>query len=151
MLDGSTIFREITINVIAPAPTVPPAPTATPAPAPDPLAGTRWEVVNYNNGSAITTLLPETRITLDFGTDGRITGRAGCNSYSAGYRVNGSSIAIEQPAATSLWCAEPAGIMDQEAAFLAALQSAATFRVDGNMLEMRTAADQMVIIASRAP
>ena len=157
MLDGSTIFRTITINVIAPAPTVPPAPTApppptaTPAPAPDPLAGTRWEVVNYNNGSAITTLLPDTRITMDFGTDGRITGRAGCNSYSAGYRVNGSGITIEQPAATSLWCGEPKGVMDQEANFLAALQSAATFRIDGNLLDMRTAADQIAVIANRAP
>ena len=41
--------------------------------------------------------------------------------------------------------------MDQEAAFLAALQSAATFRIDGNMLEMRTAADQIAVIANRAP
>ena len=142
MRDGSTIFREVTINVIAPAPTVPPAPTApppptaTPAPAPDPLAGTRWEVVNYNNGSAIDVAPGHPH------HDGFRRGRADhrprrLQQLLGRYRVNGSSISIGQPGSTSLWCAEPEGVMDQEAEFLAALQSAATFRIDGNTLEMQ--------------
>lgn len=143
--DGSTQFRQVTINV------TPLAPTATPAPAPDALSGTRWTVVNYNNGSAIVTLLPGTTVTVDFGTDGRVTGNSGCNTYQASFSLNGNAISIGQPAGTSMMCAEPAGVMEQEAAFLAALQAAATFRINGNTLDLDTAGGQIAIVASRAP
>ena len=70
--DGSTVFRDVTITVVGAAPTNTPTATATPQPQPtatpteapfvDPLANTRWEVVQYNNGQgAVTTLVPETR------------------------------------------------------------------------------------------
>lgn len=143
--DGTTQFRQVTINVTQPAP------TATPAPVPDPLTGTRWNVVNINDGSAIVSLLPGTSLTMDFGTDGQVTGAAGCNTYFATFSSNGNAITIGQPGATSLFCAEPAGVMEQEAAFLAALQSAATSRITGNTLELTTAGGQIAIIASRAP
>jgi heat shock protein HslJ len=48
-------------------------------------------------------------------------------------------------------CADPQGIMDQEAQFLAALQSAATFQINGNSLEIRTAGGQIAIMANQAP
>jgi len=40
--------------------------------------------------------------------------------------------------------------MDQEAQYLAALQSAATYRIDGDMLEMRTADDALAATFQRA-
>jgi heat shock protein HslJ len=144
--DGSTTFREVTINVAGPPP-----PTVAPSPVPNPLAGTRWEVVNYNNGrGALVSVLDNTRIALDFGTDGQITGNAGCNNYFGYYQLSGNNITIGQPANTSLTCAEPEGVMEQEAEFLATLQTAATFRIDGDMLEVRSA-DQVAIIARRVP
>ncbi len=143
--DGSATFREVTISVAGPPPTV------APSPVPDPLSGTRWEVVNYNNGrGALVTLLDASRIALDFGTDGQASGNAGCNNFFASYQVNGNNITVGQPASTSLFCAEPEGVMEQEAEFLDALQTAATFRIDGDTLEMRSA-DQIAIIATRAP
>ena len=36
-------------------------------------------------------------------------------------------------------CEDPAGIMDQEQQYLAALQTAATYQIEGNVLELRTA------------
>lgn len=78
-------------------------------------------------------------------------GRAGCNSYFASYRVNGSGISIGQPGATSRLCTEPAGVMEQEAQFPAALQSALNFRIDGNKPAMRSVADQIAVVASRVP
>jgi len=142
--DGATTFREITINVAGPPPTV------APSPAPDPLAGTRWDVLNYNNGLALTTLIAGSYITLDFGADGQVSGNAGCNNYFASYQVSGNNITIGQPSSTSLFCAEPEGVMEQEAEFLAALQTAATFRITGDTLEIRSA-DQIAIIANRMP
>jgi heat shock protein HslJ len=156
--DGTVVFREVTVNVTGPTPT-PVPPTATPVPptpvpptatpAGDPLAGSRWEVVQFNNGSGIVTLLPGTRLTVEFGTDGQVTGTAGCNTYFGPYQVNGNSITIQPPGATALACAEPEGVMEQEAQFLNALPSAATFRLDGNTLELRTAGDQIVVILTR--
>ena len=143
--DGSTVFREVTISVAGPPPTV------APSPVPDPLAGTDWEVANYNNGrGALVSLLVDSRIALDFGTDGQVSGNAGCNNYFASYRVNGNNITIDQPGSTSLFCAEPEGVMDQEAEFLEALQTAVTFRITGDTLEIRSA-EQIAIIANRVP
>jgi len=147
-LDGSTVFREVTISVALP----PPAATPLPPPAQDPLSGTRWEVVNYNNGSGgVVSLIDGTRIPLDFGAGGQLSGNGGCNDFSAAYQVNGDGITIGRPSVTSMFCAEPEGVMDQETKFLAALQSAATFRIDGNTLEMRTAAGALAVTATRVP
>ena len=141
MLDGSVQFRQVTVNV-----------NAAPLPPANSLSGTRWDVVNYNNGrDAVISLIGGTSINMNFGADGQVTGNSGCNSYFAFYQVNGNAIHIGQPGVTSQFCAEPDGVMDQEFEFLAALQSAATFTINGDTLEMRTAGDQIAIVASRAP
>jgi heat shock protein HslJ len=141
--DGSLAFRQITINVAAPAPPPPPPPAA------NPLAGTRWNVVNYNNGNAIVSLLPDSSINMSFGADGQVTGSAGCNSFFASYKVSGDNISVGHPGATSRFCPEPPGVMEQEARFLAALQSVMTFRINGNLLEMTNPGLQIAIVASR--
>ena len=151
--DGSTVFRQVTINVAAPAATatpVPPAPTATPAPAPDPLAGTRWNVVNYNNGQGIVTLIPGTSADLAFGADGQATGNAGCNSFFGPYRASGNSLSVGPLGSSSRLCPDPEGLMEQEAQFLRTLQSAASFRIDGNTMEIQNAAGQIVVVVSRS-
>ena len=137
--DGTVIFRQVTINVSGAAP--------------DPLAGTRWEVVNYNNGrGALVTPLAGTRLTLEFGANGGLGGSAGCNTYTTSYQVNGSNITIGLPASTQQLCTEPAGIMEQETDFLtSALPSAATFRINGSSLEIMTAGGQIAVLANRIP
>jgi heat shock protein HslJ len=46
-------------------------------------------------------------------------------------------------------CAEPEGVMQQEAEFLAALPTAASFRLDGDRRDLRDAYDQFVAILNR--
>ena len=149
--DGSTQFRQVTITVNPVAPTATPMPPVNPLPPVDSLAGTRWNVVNFNNGAAIVTLVPGTSITMDFGVDGQVTGNSGCNSFSAGYTVNGSALSITQPSSTQQFCAEPEGVMDQEASFLMALPTAASFSMNGSQLEVQNGAGQIVVVATRAP
>lgn len=142
--DGSLAFRQVTINVATPPPPPPPPPVT------DPLAGTRWNVVNYNNGNGIVTLLPDSRIDMNFGTDGQVTGSAGCNSYFTSYQVRSNNgLSIGHPGSTSRFCPEPPGVMEQETRFLAALPSAATFRINGNQLEIQNAGGQIIVVASR--
>lgn len=116
------------------------------------LAGTAWDVLSYNNGrEALVSLLLGTEITADFGSDGRVSGNAGCNQYFASYAVDGKAIEIGPAGTTRMFCADPPGVMERESEYLAAIESAATYSIQGNPLEMRTAADQMAIIAERVP
>jgi heat shock protein HslJ len=109
------------------------------------LTGVTWVATNFNNGNeAVVGVLEDTELTLVFGEDGSLSGTAGCNNLMSGYTVSGNEITIEPAASTRMMCAEPAGIMEQEAAFLMALQTAATFTIQGDVLEMRTADDAMV-------
>jgi heat shock protein HslJ len=113
------------------------------------LAGTIWEVVNYNNGQqAVVSLLADTKITMTFDEDGHMSGTAGCNNYSGGYTVDGDTISIGPLVSTMMMCVAPEGVMEQEAAFLAALQAATTFTIGGDSLEMRDAGDALQIVAN---
>ena len=109
------------------------------------LAGTSWQVIAYNNGrQAVVSVITGTRITARFGNDGRVTGSAGCNQYFAEYLAADESITIGPLGATRRFCAEPDGAMDQEARYLEALRSAATFRIEGERLTLRTADGALV-------
>jgi heat shock protein HslJ len=114
------------------------------------LAGTAWRVTGINNGrQAVVGVLDGTAPTLSFGTDGRASGSAGCNNFNAGYTADGSKLKITAPAATRKLCAEPAGVMEQEQQFLAALESVATARVEGDRLELRRADGALAVSATK--
>ncbi len=119
---------------------------------PSALAGTSWVVTVYNNGrEAAVGPLPETELTAAFDAEGRVSGSAGCNSYTASFTTTpDGGISIGPAASTRKFCSAPEGIMDQETAFLAALASAATYQVRGDMLEMRTADDAIAVMFVKA-
>jgi heat shock protein HslJ len=103
------------------------------------LSGTSWEVTGYNNGKqAVTSVLAGTTLTAEFGKDGTLSGDSGCNSYNGPYTVNANQIKIGPLASTRKACGDPAGVMEQETQYLAALESAATYRIEGTVLELRT-------------
>ena len=104
------------------------------------LGGTSWQVLSYNNGKqAVVSVINGTTLTAEFVQDGRLTGNAGCNNYTAGYKIDGKRITIEPAASTRMMCGQPEGVMEQEQQYLAALSTAATYRIDGDTMEMRTA------------
>jgi len=113
------------------------------------LPGTSWKVTMYNNGNqAVVGLLTGTHISLNFGTDGQASGNAGCNTYSGGYQAGGKALKVGPLAGTRMFCDKPAGVMDQEKQYLAALQSAATFEIAGNTLTIRDASGAMQVLAA---
>jgi heat shock protein HslJ len=104
------------------------------------LAGTSWDVLAYNNGKqAVVTALAATKLTAVFGKSGSLTGFAGCNDYNASYKATAPKISIGAVASTKKHCEEPPGVGEQETSYLAALETAATYRVEGSRLELRTA------------
>jgi heat shock protein HslJ len=114
------------------------------------LQGTSWNVISYNNGKqAVTSVMSGTSLTADFGSDGTLSGNSGCNSYSGSYKLTGSQITVGPLASTKKFCSDPAGVMDQESQYLAALQTAATYQVEGSTLELRTQAGALEVQFSR--
>ncbi len=104
---------------------------------PMPLTGTTWQMMRYNNGrEAMVSSLLGTEITAVFGEDGNLTGSAGCNNYTASYEINDDRLTVGPAATTRMMCAQPEGIMEQEAAYLAALESAASYTIEGVRLEL---------------
>jgi len=101
------------------------------------LTGTTWQLTSFNNGlGGVASLLSGTEITAVFGEDGTLSGNAGCNSYSTSYTLEGDAITINPAiAVTSMACADQA-VMEQEAAYLAALPNAATYTIQGDTLEL---------------
>ena len=103
------------------------------------LAGTSWQVIGYNNGKqAVTSVIAGTEMDIQFGKDGSVSGNSGCNTYNGSYTVNGNQIQFGPMASTRMACGDPAGIMEQEQQYLAALETAATYQIEGNALELRT-------------
>lgn len=107
---------------------------------PTPLTGTLWQATMVNNGrEAVVGVIEGTELTATFEEDGTVFGSAGCNNFSGGYMVDGDQISIGPLATTMMFCGEPEGVMEQEMAFGAALESAAVFSIQGDQLELRTA------------
>lgn len=115
------------------------------------LAGTKWDVTSVNNGKqAVVSLIEGTTLTVAFGNDGTLSGSAGCNNFTGSYKQENDTIAIGPLASTMKMCADPAGVMEQEAQLLKALESAATIQLDGDMLTLRTKDDAMAVVLRRA-
>jgi heat shock protein HslJ len=109
------------------------------------LEGTSWQVMSYNNGKGgVTSLIIGTEISANFGEDGQLTGNSGCNSYFAEYEADGDNISIGTAAATEMACIEPEGVMEQEQQYLAALETAAAYKIEGLSMEMRTSEGSLV-------
>lgn len=115
---------------------------------PPQLEGIEWEVTGYNNGrSAVVGPQLGTMLTVRF-DDGALTGNAGCNRFHGTYTRDGSRLRIDSAMATTrMHCADD--VMQQEREFLAAVQSAATWAVERDMLDMHRADGERALTASR--
>jgi heat shock protein HslJ len=72
-------------------------------------------------------------VTLTFEADGRSGGKAGCNSYGAGYQRDGSKLAFEQAFSTKMFCS-PDMLMAQEQAYLDLLSHVNGYQTQGDKL-----------------
>lgn len=103
-----------------------------------PLSGTRWRLLTYNNGTGgLVSPISDTVIVSKFGDDGQLGGFAGCNNFMASYEATADSLSIGPTASTRKACAEPAGVMEQETAFLKLLETVTTYAIEGNVLQLQ--------------
>lgn len=108
----------------------------TPAPGPVTLAHTHWRLVSLGAGGA-PIAKTQTEAFLVFGEPpGRVSGSGGCNRMAGSYEEKGEQLTFGPIAATRMACADG---MQVEDALGAALASIASFRIEGDRLELRDA------------
>lgn len=103
----------------------------------DTLAAHDWEAFELK-GKPISTPTP---VTLSF-TEGRASGRSGCNQYSGAVEYGARSIRFQAMISTKMACAGE-GVMQTEADYLQALQAAESWEID--------ATGRLTIDGSRGP
>ena len=114
------------------------------------LVGTEWALISLNGES----LIEDTEISLYF-EEALLGGSMTCNGYGGGgdsgkYTATDSgSLTIPMIAVTLQFCSEPEGVMEQEAAYIEALQDAAAYRVMDDRLEINNAAGETALIFAR--
>jgi len=113
------------------------------------LAGTNWRVTAINNGrGGVASVVADSTVTLAFAAHGKASGTAGCNRFTAGYQAQGARVRFSAPASTRMMCPGQE-LMAQEQAFLKALESASTMRIEADRLELRSAEGALLVSATR--
>ncbi len=104
---------------------------------PAPLAETSWTLESFSlDGESVSSVIVGTTITAEFSPDGNVTGSAGCNSYGAGYEVDGMSLSVSSLYSTKMNCNRPEGIMEQENRYFNLLTAATGYRIEGDRLDL---------------
>ena len=93
------------------------------------LKNTSWNLTQINGQP----IVPNSTPTLAFDSE-RASGSGSCNSFGGDYTLKGNKLTFGPLMSTMMACLDN-GIMDQEFAYLAALQTTASYEVkDGNLL-----------------
>jgi heat shock protein HslJ len=98
------------------------------------LVGTSWQLIEYGDPANPTPVQSGSTVTLNFGGDGSIGGHSSCNTYGGSFSLgSGNNLTMSEIFSTLMACLEP-GIMEQEAAYLGALNLASTYEIrDGQL------------------
>ena len=110
------------------------------------MTETAWTLQSYTDAAGLHRPAGSgTDTTAQFGRDGRMSGNAGCNRYTAAYETRDYSIIISEISSTEMACQGP-GVMEQESAFLADLEKASSFRVSESFLKLYNNAGTPVLV-----
>jgi heat shock protein HslJ len=109
------------------------------------LLESEWVLISLEGDA----LIEDTQITLNF-EEASIEGSAGCNTYGGSYTASDDSFRLSGVYATEMACMEPRGIMEQEQAYLSALNAAARYGVDGDRLEVYDEGGAQILLFAAA-
>ncbi|MDO9253032.1 MAG: META domain-containing protein [Hydrogenophaga sp.] len=98
------------------------------APAPASLTGTEWRLEALGDSA----VMERSQATLAFPETGQVAGNGSCNRFFGSVRITQGQIGFDQMGSTKMACMGPAN--EQEARYLAALQKAERYEVQGRTL-----------------
>jgi heat shock protein HslJ len=112
-----------------------------------PLDGTKWIMTSYAVSGGMKDALSNPPVDANFSApkngEGEVTGNGGVNNYNGPYKVDGANITVSSIMSTRM--AGNPDVMNQETAYLTALQSAATFEIKGDVLTMKNKSGTVVL------
>lgn len=100
------------------------------------LTGTMWHLTTTTDGDVASSVPSEVTSTLQFGDDGRVQVRPGCNTANGPYTADGEVVTFGVIGVTMMACPDPQ--MQVENTVLRALQGAVPFSIDGDQLTLRS-------------
>lgn len=114
-----------------------------------PLEYSLW-TLTLINGQPIAA---DTNVTATFtpgesSNSGTISGSSGCNTYNAGYSLDGQNITVEPPAVTRMYCATG---METEQAYLTALQASTSYEIFVDTLVLTSPSGSLTFTVNRTP
>jgi heat shock protein HslJ len=113
----------------------------------DGLEDINWLLESYGEPESLQTVLEGTAITALFDSaEGQVTGSAGANHYFGSYQISKNKLSIQEIAQTKMYRLDPEGVMEQEAQYLKALQSAESYEISAGKLQI-TSANQVLIFS----
>lgn len=98
-----------------------------------------WEIIDYRTPVSVRTPVPGTAPTIRIGADGMFSIDTGCNRINTSLTLrndvaDGEGVEFTAPMQTLKACAEPEGVMDQEAHLAQALMGATRLTVEDDRL-----------------
>ena len=105
------------------------------------LNDTHWVLEQINGQPVMNDNLP----TLSFRGDQEVGGNASCNTFFGTYVLKDDTVTITGLGHTEMGCV---GVMDQETAYLAALESVKTFRIEDGKLLLINATGDIILMFS---
>jgi len=119
---------------------------------PAPFTGTMWYLNSFIDVKGrIWTPGITNPISLEFDSDGRLTGNGGCSNYSGTYTTSGITLAISAPLATTPAPCPDVIIQELETTYLTALPLMKGYTVSGNQLTLSDGTGQITMIYDLSP
>jgi heat shock protein HslJ len=143
---GPLVAAEGETETVLPAPADEVPGGADGAAEPAPFAGIAWSLAAYRSGDglvAVESTEGPSPASFRF-EEGRLGGSVGCNRLLADFTRDGDALTFE-PNAVSTMMACPEPLAAQERALAAAFAAAASFRMDGKLLEILDGAGQPLL------
>lgn len=109
-----------------------------------------WVLEKYGKASSLQNVISGKEVSARFdSSSGKVSGKAGCNSYSASYTRSVNKLSLSNMTTTLMNCPSPSGLMAQESAFKDALMNAEICRMAGNKLEINCTLNRLLIFAPK--
>jgi heat shock protein HslJ len=115
----------------------------------DELLTSTWTIVNVATGDTIASVLDGTEPTLTFTDDGDVAMETGCNTATSTWELDGHALSIDPVGITQMSCDSPEGVMDQEAALVAALEAADRIEIAPGTLTILDEDGSIMLVAVR--
>ena len=143
-IDGGNLY----LDLPADSGTMRFVPQGSPPPNPEAPSGeadgSTFYLVSFGALGQEQPVLPGTQITADF-ANSTISGDAGCNNYSGTLVPTNDYFVVEGITTTRMFCAEPAGVMDQEQAYLAGLSDVTGYQWDQDLVNDVTVVTNLLV------